>query len=126
MAFVWFLYAWYVVPAEERYMRGRFAAAYDDYCRRVPRWLPRLESLAARRDPPAGRRSRCRFARILADDVVDPASAARRTHLSRTRHGLVGVVHAVESSVGPFALYAVVLPGRSSANHRDDGGVLTA
>jgi protein-S-isoprenylcysteine O-methyltransferase Ste14 len=48
VAFVWFLYAWYVVPAEERYMRGRFAAAYDDYCRRVPRWLPKLSLL--RRD----------------------------------------------------------------------------
>jgi protein-S-isoprenylcysteine O-methyltransferase Ste14 len=48
VAFVWFLYAWYVVPAEERYMRGRFAAAYDDYCRRVPRWLPRFSLL--RRD----------------------------------------------------------------------------
>jgi protein-S-isoprenylcysteine O-methyltransferase Ste14 len=48
LAFVWFLYAWYVVPAEERYMRGRFATAYDDYCRRVPRWLPRWNLL--RRD----------------------------------------------------------------------------
>jgi len=48
VAFVWFLYVWYVVPAEERYMRGRFAAAYDDYCRRVPRWLPKLSLL--RRD----------------------------------------------------------------------------
>jgi protein-S-isoprenylcysteine O-methyltransferase Ste14 len=48
VVFVWFLYAWYVVPAEERYMRGRFAAAYDDYCRRVPRWFPKLGLL--RRD----------------------------------------------------------------------------
>jgi protein-S-isoprenylcysteine O-methyltransferase Ste14 len=48
LVFVWFLYVWYVVPAEERYMRGRFAAAYDDYCRRVPRWLPNLSLL--RRD----------------------------------------------------------------------------
>jgi protein-S-isoprenylcysteine O-methyltransferase Ste14 len=48
VSFVWFLYAWYVVPAEERYMRGRFAAAYDDYCLRVPRWLPKLSLL--RRD----------------------------------------------------------------------------
>jgi protein-S-isoprenylcysteine O-methyltransferase Ste14 len=45
LAFVWFLYVWYVVPAEEWYMRGRFVAAYDDYCRRVPRWLPRLSQL---------------------------------------------------------------------------------
>jgi protein-S-isoprenylcysteine O-methyltransferase Ste14 len=48
LVFVWVLYAWFVVPAEERYMRGRFAAAYDDYCRRVPRWIPRFSLL--RRD----------------------------------------------------------------------------
>ncbi len=45
LAFVWFLYVWYVVPAEEHYMRGRFAAAYDDYCHRVPRWLPQFSLL---------------------------------------------------------------------------------
>jgi protein-S-isoprenylcysteine O-methyltransferase Ste14 len=45
LAFVWFLYVWYVVPAEEHYMRGRFGSAYDDYCRRVPRWLPKLSLL---------------------------------------------------------------------------------
>jgi protein-S-isoprenylcysteine O-methyltransferase Ste14 len=48
LVFVWFLYVWFVVPAEEHYLRGRFAAAYDDYCRRVPRWFPRLSEL--RRD----------------------------------------------------------------------------
>lgn len=42
LGFVWFVYVCYVVPAEERYMRGRFAGAYDDYCRRVPRWIPRF------------------------------------------------------------------------------------
>ena len=26
-------------------MRGRFAAAYDDYCQRVPRWMPRFSLL---------------------------------------------------------------------------------
>lgn len=29
-----------VVRAEEAYLRGRFGAAFDEYCRRVPRWLP--------------------------------------------------------------------------------------
>jgi protein-S-isoprenylcysteine O-methyltransferase Ste14 len=48
LVFVWFLYVWFVVPAEERYMRGRFGSAYDDYCRRVPRWWPKLALL--RRD----------------------------------------------------------------------------
>jgi protein-S-isoprenylcysteine O-methyltransferase Ste14 len=28
-----------VIRREERYMRATFGPAYDDYCRRVPRWL---------------------------------------------------------------------------------------
>jgi protein-S-isoprenylcysteine O-methyltransferase Ste14 len=30
-----------VVQLEERELRDRFGAEYDDYCRRVPRWIPR-------------------------------------------------------------------------------------
>lgn len=29
-----------IVAAEERYLRGQFGEAYEDYCRRVNRWLP--------------------------------------------------------------------------------------
>jgi protein-S-isoprenylcysteine O-methyltransferase Ste14/membrane-associated phospholipid phosphatase len=29
-----------VIPVEEAFLRDRFGAAYDDYSRRVPRWLP--------------------------------------------------------------------------------------
>lgn len=32
----------YVVRVEEPALRRRFGAAYDAYCERVPRWLPRL------------------------------------------------------------------------------------
>jgi protein-S-isoprenylcysteine O-methyltransferase Ste14 len=48
VAAVLFLYQRFVVPAEENYMRSRFAEAYDDYCALVPRWLPKLSRL--RRD----------------------------------------------------------------------------
>ncbi len=43
-----FLMAAYVciVSAEEHYLRDRFGAAYVDYCRRVPRWIPSLRGLA--------------------------------------------------------------------------------
>lgn len=41
------LYLWFVVPAEERYMRSRFEQDYDRYCARVPRWFPRLGLLRA-------------------------------------------------------------------------------
>ena len=34
-----------IVSAEEDYLRGRFGAAFDAYCRDVPRWFPRLAGL---------------------------------------------------------------------------------
>lgn len=36
-----------VVRREEAYLREKFGAAYDAYCRRVPRWLPRLQNYRA-------------------------------------------------------------------------------
>jgi protein-S-isoprenylcysteine O-methyltransferase Ste14 len=33
---------WSVVHVEEPELRTRFGAAYEDYCGRVPRWMPRL------------------------------------------------------------------------------------
>jgi protein-S-isoprenylcysteine O-methyltransferase Ste14 len=32
----------WVVRSEEPALRKRFGADYEDYCRRVPRWIPRL------------------------------------------------------------------------------------
>jgi protein-S-isoprenylcysteine O-methyltransferase Ste14 len=34
-----------IVAAEENYLRGKFGAAFDAYCRDVPRWIPRLSGL---------------------------------------------------------------------------------
>jgi protein-S-isoprenylcysteine O-methyltransferase Ste14 len=31
-----------IVPLEERELRARFGGSYDDYRRRVPRFIPRL------------------------------------------------------------------------------------
>jgi protein-S-isoprenylcysteine O-methyltransferase Ste14 len=39
-----FMYA-SIVAAEEDYLQQRFGAAFKDYCRDVPRWLPRLSGL---------------------------------------------------------------------------------
>jgi protein-S-isoprenylcysteine O-methyltransferase Ste14 len=36
-----------IVRAEEQYLRARFGAAYDHYCGRVARWIPRLTGLTA-------------------------------------------------------------------------------
>ena len=38
---------WAIVAAEEDFLRGKFPLSFDDYCRRVPRWWPRLRGLAA-------------------------------------------------------------------------------
>lgn len=40
----WLLAHVYVVGVEEKALRRRFGDAYDAYCLRVPRWLPRLGS----------------------------------------------------------------------------------
>lgn len=36
-----------IIAAEENFLRGKFGAQYEDYCRRVPRIVPRLSGLAA-------------------------------------------------------------------------------
>jgi protein-S-isoprenylcysteine O-methyltransferase Ste14 len=36
-----------IIAAEEQYLLGRFGSSYADYCRRVPRWLPRLAGLSS-------------------------------------------------------------------------------
>jgi protein-S-isoprenylcysteine O-methyltransferase Ste14 len=47
LSVVW-LYLWFVVPAEEAYLHSRLGAEYDEYCKQVPRWWPKLGLL--RRD----------------------------------------------------------------------------
>ena len=39
----------FVVRVEEPRLRARFGAAYDAYCRRIPRWLPGLERVRGER-----------------------------------------------------------------------------
>jgi len=34
-----------IIAAEENFLRNKFGAAFDAYCRDVPRWLPRLSGL---------------------------------------------------------------------------------
>jgi protein-S-isoprenylcysteine O-methyltransferase Ste14 len=40
---LWLPGVWLIVVLEERELRERFGAEYDAYCRRVPRFLPRLQ-----------------------------------------------------------------------------------
>ena len=39
----------WVVRVEEPRLRARFGAAYDEYCRRIPRWVPRIERVRGER-----------------------------------------------------------------------------
>lgn len=32
----------FIIRAEESFLRGKFGAPFDEYCRKVPRWVPRL------------------------------------------------------------------------------------
>jgi protein-S-isoprenylcysteine O-methyltransferase Ste14 len=41
---LWVPGVWLIAVLEERELRERFGAEYDAYCRRVPRFLPRLRS----------------------------------------------------------------------------------
>ena len=34
-----------IVAAEENFLRNKFGAQFDDYCKRVPRWVPRFAGL---------------------------------------------------------------------------------
>ncbi len=36
-----------IVAAEENFLRGKFGEPFDEYCARVPRWIPRLRGLRA-------------------------------------------------------------------------------
>ena len=41
---LWVPGIWLIAVLEERELRERFGAAYDAYCRRVPRFLPQLRN----------------------------------------------------------------------------------
>jgi protein-S-isoprenylcysteine O-methyltransferase Ste14 len=41
-AFLFVCFHLFVVFYEERDLRGRFSGAYEEFCERVPRWIPRL------------------------------------------------------------------------------------
>ncbi len=42
VSLVWAVLTWIAISLEERELRTRFGEAYERYCRRVPRFLPRL------------------------------------------------------------------------------------
>ena len=41
--FVFIAFHTFVILYEEPTLRRNFGAAYEDYCRRVPRWIPRIK-----------------------------------------------------------------------------------
>jgi protein-S-isoprenylcysteine O-methyltransferase Ste14 len=56
-----------VTLAEEAYLRKKFGAAFDDYCRRVPRWRPKLAGLGETLST-----SQFRWRRVLVKGYSEP------------------------------------------------------
>jgi protein-S-isoprenylcysteine O-methyltransferase Ste14 len=48
-AIVWVAFHLFVLGYEEPALTAKFGAAYEEYCRHVPRWIPRLTPW--RKDP---------------------------------------------------------------------------
>lgn len=46
---LWFVGIPFIAVIEERELRNRFGTPYEEYCRRVPRFLPRLKNPPSRR-----------------------------------------------------------------------------
>jgi protein-S-isoprenylcysteine O-methyltransferase Ste14 len=56
-----------VVLAEEAYLRRKFGAAFDEYCQRVPRWLPRCAGMRGTLS-----RSAFQWRRVVAKSYSEP------------------------------------------------------
>lgn len=56
-----------IVRAEEHYLREQFGAAYIDYCRRVPRWVPSFHGLSR-----TLRKTRFDWTRVLRKEYGTP------------------------------------------------------
>jgi protein-S-isoprenylcysteine O-methyltransferase Ste14 len=56
-----------ITLAEEDYLRRKFGAAFDEYCRHVPRWWPRLRGLAE-----TFAKTRFNWARVLVKEYSAP------------------------------------------------------
>ncbi len=56
-----------ITLAEEAYLREKFGAAFDEYCRAVPRWWPRLRGVAE-----TFARTRFNWAKVLAKEYSTP------------------------------------------------------
>lgn len=48
---LWFLFHIFVVYYEEPHLKEKFGSEYEEYCRRVPRWFPRMITQTRRASP---------------------------------------------------------------------------
>lgn len=46
---VWLLFHLFVIIYEEPHLRRKFGTSYENYCRAVPRWIPRWDARRARK-----------------------------------------------------------------------------
>lgn len=52
-ALVWCVFNLFVIYYEEPVLRQKFGALYEEYCKSVPRWIPRMHPFRASPGPPA-------------------------------------------------------------------------
>jgi methanethiol S-methyltransferase len=93
---------------EERDLRRRFGAAYDDYARRVPAVLPRLARRSAPARPEGPAHSSGRHLSCVAEPLVRPAQGGD--------HALLGELLA---GLSPASSYSRFLTGRSGPPPRE-------
>lgn len=105
----------FIIRAEENFLRGRFGAAFEDFCRKVPRWIPRLTPAYAgltehRFDlPRAFKKEHNPFAAWAAGAIVLLGwEQYARGELTRTRLWALGVL---------FAAVAVLFVGIKAWKH---------
>jgi protein-S-isoprenylcysteine O-methyltransferase Ste14 len=90
-----------ITLAEEAYLRGKFGTAFDEYCRDVPRWRPRLSGLKE-----TLARTRFNWTRVLKKGYSEPlgwhaaTGFAERPFAVRTLVGALGAAGVFWLGVG--------------------------
>lgn len=94
-----------IVAAEEAFLRGKFGIEYEEYCQRVPRWIPRLRGLGT-----TFRSMRFDWHRVLVQEYAAPfdwlAAIAAITILNVWRAGIL------RADVGIIAVMGAVIVAR--------------
>ncbi len=97
-----------IVAAEEFFLRQKFGAEYEDYCARVPRWIPSFNGLGARfRTATEG--MHYNFKRVMLKDYSTMINAAISLLFMAYYETLATHLQSFADATTRFAVYLVVL-----------------